>query len=122
VGGLPILLLSGARRSHHQQPQVRVTPDGTTGVTRQMGSIIVGVPLLLVGFSMYLQYAPQWQLSQSLIGQLAQALSSDLREQVQTVQLYLFLSVALMVVGGIFVLNGLLQRLLEDLRRGGKQK
>lgn len=37
-----------------------------------MGNIIVGVLLLLVGFWMYSQYAPQWQQAQSFMGQLAQ--------------------------------------------------
>jgi hypothetical protein len=87
-----------------------------------MGNIIVGVLLLLVGFWMYLQSAPQWQQAQSFMGQLAQAFSPRLHEQMQTVRLYYFASIVSMVVGGIFVLNGVLQQFLEGLRRGQKQK
>lgn len=87
-----------------------------------MGNIIVGVLLLLVGFWMYSQYAPQWQQAQSFMGQLAQTFSPRLQEQVQTVRLYYFGSIASMVVGGIFVLNGFLQRVLEGLRGREKQK
>ncbi len=87
-----------------------------------MGNIIVGVLLLLVGFWMYSQYAPQWQQAQTFMGQLAQAFSPRLQEQVQMVRLYYFGSIATMIVGGIFVLNGLLQRFTEGLQGREKQK
>jgi len=73
-----------------------------------LGLTALGVLLLIAGFFLYAQAAPNWQQAQSLIGQLAGMLSPSVQQQIDSVRMAYFGSIGAMILGGLLTLVGLL--------------
>ena len=69
-----------------------------------MWMIAVGFLLLVGGYYLFSQYAPQWNQAQSVLGQLAGELNPQVRMQIDAVRVYYFASMAAMAVGGFFIM------------------
>lgn len=87
-----------------------------------MWMMVLGFLLLVGGYYLFAQYAPQWHQVQSLLGQLASGLSHEARLQIDAVKVYYFASIAAMGVGGFFIVLGFLESILAGLQGREKRK
>ncbi len=69
--------------------------------------VLLGAGLLAGGFYLYTLVAPQWQRDQSLVIQVAAALSPSVRQQMATTRMEYFGSIGAMILGGLLILAGL---------------
>ena len=73
-----------------------------------MGKLWFGALLVLAGFAAHYLYGPRASQCTSTIGQLGQALSSGYQQSCSRVQLTDLASFAVMILGGLFVLIGVI--------------
>jgi hypothetical protein len=69
---------------------------------------LLGAALLIGGVYAYTLAAPQWQRDQSLLVQVASALSPNLRQRIATTRAEYFGSIGAMILGSLLVSAGLI--------------
>ncbi len=69
--------------------------------------VLLGAALLAGGFYVFTRAAPQWQKDQSLLIQVAAALSPSMRHQMEITRMEYFGSIGAMILGGLLILVGL---------------
>jgi hypothetical protein len=69
--------------------------------------MLLGAALLAGGFYLFTLTAPQWQKDQSLLIQVAAALSPSMHHQMEITRMEYFGSIGAMILGGLLLLWGL---------------
>ena len=74
----------------------------------RMGNLWFGALLVLVGFAAHYLYGPRASQCTSTIGQLGQSLSGGYQQSCSSARLIDLASFAVMILGGLFVLIGVI--------------